>query len=327
MIAVVTGAAGHLGAALVRELLGRGQHVRALVFRDTRALDELDIDLVRGDILDRSSLRRAFAGADVVHHLAAQITSPAGGGGRVRDVNVLGTRNVVAACLDSGVGRLVHVGSAHALARTPGGQVIDEATLLADEVGTCSEYEETKAGADREVIAGMACGLDALIGLPTAVYGPHDYKPSPFGSALLAIYHRRLPALVAGAYDWVDSRDVAVGLAAMADAGGSGQRYVLSGHHLSVADLARLVRDVTGRRVTTRECPAWLGLAAAPVFEACGRLTGRRPLFDREAVRILQSACRYSSAKAERELGYRARPPRETVRDTFAWFEAAGCLG
>lgn len=326
MTAVVTGAAGHLGAALVREILDRDRPVRALVFRDTRALEGLDIELVRGDILDRDSLRRAFSGAEVVYHLAAVIPSPGKDLGRIRDVNVQGTRNVVAACLDASVTRLVHVGSAHALAPPPRSGVIDETCPQADRPGKSSLYKQTKTKAQCEVVAGIERGLDAVIGLPTGVYGPYDFKPSPFGAALLAIYHRRLPALVAGAYDWVDSRDVARGLVAMAERGRSGERYLLAGHRLSIGDLARLIRDETGRRVPTWECPFWLGLASAPFFEAWGRLSRRRPLFDREALRILQCPSRFSYAKAAQELDYRPRLPRETIHDTFAWFELAGML-
>lgn len=323
----VTGASGHLGANLVRGLLAAGHRVRALVYRDTRALDGLDLELIRGDVLDRESLRRAFEGVEVVYHLAAVIAFPGPDQRRMARINVEGTANVVETCPELGVRRLVHVGSAHILDKPPLGEAIDETRPQAAERGVGSEYDRTKAQAEALALAARSRGLEVVVGLPTLIYGPHDFKPSPIGSALLAVFRREIPAVVRGGYDWVDVRDVAAGLMAMAREGRSGERYILSGHQLSFAEVAALIGQVTSRPVPTWETPPWLALASAPFFEAWGRLTGHRPLFDRDAVRILQTNSLFSPAKAERELGYARRPPIETIHDTFTWFELAGMLG
>lgn len=323
MTAVVTGAAGHLGANLVRELIARGREVRALVYRDRAALIDTDAELVRGDILDPASLREAFRGARTVFHLAAEIALPGQDERNVRSINVEGTRNVVEASLECGVQRLIHASSTHAYRQRPLDEPIDENRPLADE-GECTAYERSKAEGERAVLDGVARGLNASIGIPSAMIGPYDFKPSHFGAVLIAISRRRLPAVTRGCYDWVDVRDVAEGLLAVEQQGRSGERYMLTGHVADLADLARLVGADRRRIVPTWQSPPWLALATAPMFETWGRLSGRRPLFTREAVRILLGNSNFDCSKAEQELGYRRRPLNESIHDTLEWFEAAG---
>jgi dihydroflavonol-4-reductase len=207
---VVTGAAGHAGANLVRALVAKGRPVRALVHLDRQALEGLDIEVVKGDICDLDSLLGAFEGAEVVYHLAARIAISNEPWSLLEAVNVSGTRNVVEACLSCGVRRLVHFSSIHTMIDRAGDIPVDESNPLV-ESRHYPPYDRSKAAAEREVRRGIERGLDAIIISPTAIIGPHDYKPSHFGEALLRLANGRLPALVAGGFDWVDVRDVVQG--------------------------------------------------------------------------------------------------------------------
>ncbi|MFN2132186.1 MAG: NAD-dependent epimerase/dehydratase family protein [Anaerolineae bacterium] len=325
MRAMVTGASGHVGANLVRALLAHGDSVRALVHRDQQALVGLPIEMVEGDVRDAASLARAFAGVELVYHVAGYISIVAGEQSRLHDVNVVGTRNVVKACLQCGVRRLVHFSSIHALDLAPDRPQIDETMpLVAD--GEASPYSLSKVEGERAVREGMANGLDAVILNPTAILGPHDYGPSHQGEVLLALARGRLPALVEGGFDWVDARDVAQGAIAAAERAPAGERYILSGHWASVRELASLVGSIRGVQVPRFVSPMWLARLGAPLFTAWARLVGTRPLFTSVALDALSSNRRISCAKAAAGLGYRSRPLRDTLVDTFRWFTQAGWL-
>jgi dihydroflavonol-4-reductase len=325
MKVMVTGASGHVGANLVRALLAHGDSVRVLVHRDRRALSGLPIEMVDGDVRDAASLERASAGAEIVYHVAGYISIVSGEWSRLHAVNVAGTCNVVEACLRCGVRRLVHFSSIHALDLAPDRPQIDEATPLVggDHV---PPYSLSKVEGERAVREGMANGLDAVILNPTAILGPLDYGPSHQGEVLLALARERLPALVAGGFDWVDVRDVAKGAISAAERAPAGERYILSGHWASVRDLAKLVGSIRGVHVPRLAAPLWMARLGAPLFTAWARLVGTRPLFTWVALDALSSNRRISCAKAAAGLGYRSRPLCDTLVDTFQWFTEAGWL-
>ncbi len=325
MTVVITGAAGHIGANLVRALIAQKRPARCLVHVSTRALEGLDTELVRGDVGDVASLCRAFGGADVVYHLAACISLSMADWPGLESVNVQGTRNVIEACRRAGVHRLVHFSSIHALAQEPFAAPVDESRPLVNS-GYCPPYDRSKAAAEREVRLAIERGLDAVILNPTGVLGPHDYQPSYLGQALLAMAQNRLPALVTGGFDWVDVRDVvAAALRAEARAP-AGARYLLSGHWVSMCDMAGMVAEVTGAGTSRFTCPLWLARLGAPVIQGVSRLSGKRPLYTSVSLKALRSNRRISHEKATRELGYAPRPFRETLSDTLAWFKENGRL-
>jgi len=321
---VVTGATGHLGANLVRQLLADGCKVRALVRDDVRAIAGLEVEQARGDVLDPSALMHALVGAEVVYHLAALISVTGAQGGRVEAVNVLGTRNVVHACLQAGVRRLVHFSSIHAFRQLPRDAALDE-TRAPSDAGRAPAYDHSKARGEREVMAGIGAGLDAVILNPTAVIGPYDFKPSRMGRVLLALVRRRLPALVGGAFDWVDARDVCRAAVTAARVGRSSERYLLSGTYLSVRGLAALVEEASGVRAPRLTAPQWLARPGAPLASAWGRLRKTQPLFTPDSLAALRMCNpRVSHAKATAELNFAPRPLRDTIADTIAWFVETG---
>lgn len=325
MTVVVTGATGHIGANLVRALVEKRRPTRCLVHVSTKALEGLDTEIVYSDICNVESLCHAFRGADVVYHLAACISLSMKDWPRLESINVQGTRNVIEACLHTGVRRLVHFSSIHALVQEPLTSPVDESRPL-----NLSErfpsYNRSKAAAEAEVRHAVENGLDAVIINPTAVIGPHDYQPSYFGEALLAMAQNRLPALVTGGFDWVDVRDVVDGAMRAETNAPAGARYLISGHWISMCDIAAMVAEITGVPRKKFVCPLWLARLGAPVMQGISRINGKPPYYTSFSLRTLKSNRRISHEKASRELGYEPRPFRQTLIDTLRWFEENGQL-
>jgi dihydroflavonol-4-reductase len=321
----ITGAAGHIGNNLVRALNARGERPRVVVHEDARALEGLDVERVSGDLMNPESLTAAFAGCERVFHLAAKISIDPREDSLLASINVKGPENVAAACLAAKVKRLVHFSSIHALSSQPPHLEIDE-TREPTSADYPVAYDRSKAAGEAAIRAAIARGLDAVIVNPTGVIGPFDYRPSPMGEVFLDLYHRRLPGIVEGGFNWVDVRDVVSAALAAADRGRSGERYLLSGHWMSVREVAALAAEVTGVRAPRIVSPMWLARASAPLATAFARMSGRRPLFTSASLHALRNHRLISHAKATRELGHQPRPLRDTITDIYAWFREAGHL-
>ena len=313
----LTGASGHIGANLSRALLEQGHSLRVLVNQFTRSLEGLDLELVQGNLRDPGSLKKLAAGSEVFIHLAASISI--NGDPHVLDTNFRGTKNVLQAVKESGSGRLIHFSSIHALEHDPLDESLDEKRSLA--LSDPIVYNRSKAMAEQAVHEAVAGGLDAVIINPTSVMGPNDFKPSLIGQALLQLYNGKIPALIPGGYDWVDVRDVVSGTIAAIEKGRSGQSYLLSGHYVSLADLYEMLLELKGNGKKLPVLPFWLAELGVPFLKGWARLTGSKPLYTRESVRILKSAHHgISCEKASKELDYVCRPFEETLKDTIAWF-------
>jgi len=323
MTAVVTGANGHIGANLVRALIDSGRPTRCLVHVNYQAIDGLDTEFAYGDVGDLDSLCAAFEGADVVYHLAACISISMSNWPSLEAINVSGTRNVVEACLRNGVRRLVHFSSIHAMVQEPFSVPVDERRPLA--ISTrYPPYDRSKAAAENEVCCGIENGLDAVIVSPTAVVGPNDYEPSYFGEALLLMAYRKLPALVTGGFNWVDVRDVVDGAIRAEKLAPTGEKYLLSGHWVSMCDIAAMIADITGTMPPRFTFPLWLAHVSVPFINVMSRFNGKRPLYTAASLRALRSNRHINHEKATRDLGYHPRPFRETIVDTLRWFQENG---
>lgn len=323
----VTGAAGHLGNNLVRTLVGRGEHVRcfALPGEDLKPLSGLDVEVVTGDVRDYDSLVQAFRGADLVFHLASVISLTPRTNGILEDVNVGGTRNVVRACLETGVSRLVYTSSIHALVEPPHGVTIDEG-VPCDPSRVRMAYGKSKARATLEVFAGVQKGLDAVIILPTGMIGPNDYRPSEMGRFMLDFVRGKIPVSLEGGYDFVDVRDVAEGHVEAALRGKAGSMYILSGEWISIQSLMGELASLTDRNAPKVRLPSVASKALSFFLTGIGTALGAKPLLSSDAASTVLSNSSVSSEKARRELGFRSRPLRETIRDTVEWFKSVGML-
>ena len=317
---VVTGASGLIGANLVRALLTEqgSRQVRALVHHDVRALQGLDLELVKVDLSDQASLTRAFRGAEIVYHLAASISLRMDTWDTLAATNWEGTRHVLAACQQCDVRRLIYFSSIHTRQQVPLDQPLDESRPLLDDPAA-PPYERSKAAAEREIQQAAAQGLDVVTIIPTAVVGPYDFKPSYIGKALLLLARGHLPALVSGGYNWVDVRDVVSGTIQAARLAPVGASYILAGHWQSIPDVARQVDQITGRHLLRPVVPLKVADLAAPLMGHVGRLNGSQPLYTRAMLAALESNRLVSHAKAANELGYSPRPFQQTLEDTLAW--------
>lgn len=322
VLVAVTGASGHVGGNLVRALLGAGHRVRAVVHREARSLDGLDVERVAGDVLDERSLLAAFAGVEVVFHLAALISITGSQGGAVERLNVAGARSAARAARQAGARRLVHVSSVHAYAHEPSTPLSEASPRPA---ATAPAYDRSKAAGEAEVLDEVQAGLDAVIVNPSGVIGPFDFGPSRFGQSLIAMAGGRLPALVGGGFDWVDARDVAASCIAAAERGRRGEGYLLGGRWASVAEIAAVAAAHQGRSPPWFTVPRWMASGSAPAAAWIQAQLGMEPLFTPEGLHALFHGSRHVDwGKAARELGHAPRPLEHTVRDTVDWFAAHG---
>jgi dihydroflavonol-4-reductase len=237
---------------------------------------------------------------------------------------VIGTKNIVEACLATGVHKLIYFSSIHAIEQFPEGP-LDESRPLIKE--SRFQHDQAKSDAEREVMKGIAQGLDSVILIPTAAIGPYDFKPSLMGRALLALYNRTLPSLLDGGFDWVDVRDIAKAAIAAMEKGKSGERYMISGMWKTVKDLALLVEEATGASPPKFTSPHWLAKMGVPFARAMSKITHTPLIYTHETLEVLVRCNRnISSLKAQRQLGFYPRPLSETLRDTFAWFKETGVI-
>lgn len=324
----LTGASGHVGAAILRELRDRGHPVRVLARRaDDPSLSpfssDADVIVCTGSLEDRASLDRLVTGSDAVIHCAALVSLARRRADEVRRINVAGTETLIDAARSAAIERLVQVSSVHSY--RVGAEVVDEGARRLAPGDAAPAYDASKAEAEALVLE-AASDLSPVIVQPSSVLGPFDYKPSRLGKVLLSIARGRLPATLPGTFDFVDNRDVARGIAQALEHGRPGHSYLLTGHHLEVRELVLAAAQAVGRRGPRAVLPSWLATAVAPLVEVGAAAFGREPTLTGEGLAALASGVRFSSAKAEQQLGYRARPVEETLRDTYAWFRTQGAL-
>jgi dihydroflavonol-4-reductase len=324
----VTGATGHIGNVLVRLLLARGNTVRAIVLPEDnlRPLSGLNVEIVNGDITDKRSLEKAFKGIDIVFHLAGIVTIMPRMKNILERVNIEGTRNVVDACRNTGVRRLVYTSSVHAIAEPPHGIPIDESQPF-DPEHVLGDYAWSKARASLLLLdEAKKGGLDIVICCPTGVIGPYDFNISNIGQLILDFDSGQLKSYVSGAYDFVDVRDVANGLILAAEKGKSGRHYIFSGDQVHVPELIKELALVIGKPAPTYRIPALLARTAGVLASVYYRLLKRKPVFTAYSIDVLASNSLVSSKRAREELGFTNRPWRESIPDQVEWLRKEGML-
>ena len=318
---LVTGACGHLGGTLVRLLERTGAQVRGLRLPSEQARDRAHVTYYPGDVRDRDSLRplfRGLAGREVVvFHTAAIVDISGEVTPQMHDVNVNGTKNILALCREYGVKRLVYVSSVHAIPEKDGCAVLREVDSFSPQQVT-GGYAKTKAEATQAVLDAAAQGLDAVVVHPSGILGPFDGTGNHLVQLVKEYAGGKLPACVKGGYDFVDVRDVAAGCLAAAEKGRSGQCYILSNRHYEVQEVLAMAKTLChGRRLPV--LPMWMAQAAEPFLGWVARVKKQRPLYTKYSLYTLRSNDRFDHGKATAELGYRPRDLRQTVRDTLRW--------
>lgn len=328
MLVLLTGATGFLGASLARAVLAQGHRLRALVRpgtpRDTLA--GLEVEWALGSLTDIPSLSYAVAGCDALIHAAADYRIFVPDPRRMRAVNVTGTEALMRAALDAGLRRVVHVSSVATLTPRPDGSPATEEDAAAPEEAI-GPYKSSKTEAERLVEAMVrAEGLPAVIVNPSTPIGPFDRRPTPTGRIILEAARGRMPAYVDTGLNLVHAADCARGIVAALERGTPGERHILGGQDVSLREMLCFIAAECGHRPPVRLPRAPLYPLAA-VSELAARVTGREPMLTLDGLRMAGHRMFFSSAKAERVLGHRARPWQEGVRDAIGWFRGAGMLG
>ncbi len=322
---VITGATGHIGVNLCKRLLTEGHRLTALYRQEATSLTGLDIQLIQGDILDEKALEQLVKGAEVVFHLAALISVTGGQNGLVHQTNVKGPEKLAAACVRAGVRRLVHMSSVHAFRQTQTDKVLDESCPLVGKEGFAYDY--SKAAGQQAVLKAAGESLEVIILNPTGVIGPNDLFPSLMGQFFLRLYHRSLPALVKGGFNFVDVRDVVDAAVAAISKGKTGCSHLLAGHYCRIPELGKLAAGITGKKAPAVSSPIWMAKMGVPFFEVYSKLTHSHPLFTFESLEALRTGSPHiSTQRAESLLGFQIRPLASSVSDIYEDFARRGML-
>lgn len=323
---LVTGATGHLGNNLVRQLLQKSYNVTTFVLpnESKRALEDLEINVVYGDIRDFNQISKACEKADIVFHLAAIISILQKKDALLDPVNVQGTQNILEACSRNQVKRLVYTSSVHAIAEPAHGSYMTEACPISEQV--LGHYAKSKARAAQLVLQAIEKGLDAVIVHPSGIVGPFDFSPSPIGQMIIDYAHRKLPAYVEGAYDYVDVRSVASGIIAAAEKAKAGERFILSGEKLTVSEMMMLLEEILKIKRPKLRLPMALAKVVAPLAELYYRKFKKPPRFTKYSLQVLASNPLISSKKAQSQLNYKPIALKQTFADTVQWFKSQGVL-
>jgi dihydroflavonol-4-reductase len=329
MTILVTGATGFVGSAVVRQLLARGEKVRVMTRAksDQRNLVGLSLEIAEGDLTIAESLHSAVKGCTALFHVAADYRIWVPDPLQMHAANVAGTRNLLNAAHAAGVGRMVYTSSVATLGLHDDGRPADEMTpsSLASMVGT---YKKSKYLAEQEVHKLIAAhNLNCVIVNPSTPVGPRDIKPTPTGRMILEAAQGKMPAFVDTGLNIVHVDDVAAGHLLAFDKGKSGERYILGGDNLGLAQILALVAADVGRRPPKIKLPIGGLMPLAILAESLARVTGREPFVTRDGLKMARKKMFFSSAKAETELGYRHRPAQQAIHDAIGWFHQEGMLG
>jgi dihydroflavonol-4-reductase len=324
---LLTGASGFVGSAVARVLKAAGFSVRALVRASSprEHLADLGLDFVSGDLRDPASLRAAFPGVRYLFHVAADYRLWSRDPSELARTNVEGTVALLQEAQRAGVERVVYTSSVATLRAHTDGRSADE-TMPLGEDEAIGVYKRSKVAAERAVEAMVREGLPAVIVNPSTPIGPCDVKPTPTGRIILEAAAGRMPAFVDTGLNMVHVDDVAAGHLLAFERGRIGERYVLGGQNATLAEILATVAAETGRTAPRIRIPRQAVAPLAYFTEAIAMVTGKEPMLTRDGLKMAKNKMFFSSAKAERELGYRARPYSEGVRDAIAWFRQSGYL-
>lgn len=329
MTVLVTGATGFVGSAVARQLLARGESLRLLARAggDRRNIEGLDAEIAVGDLGDDASLRQAVTGCRALYHVAADYRIWAPRVSALYEANVAGTERLMRAAADAGIERILYTSSVATLGVPPGGRAGDEDTpvSLQDMIG---HYKRSKFLAE-EAVQRMARdeGLPVVIVNPSTPIGPRDIKPTPTGRVIVEAASGRMPAYVDTGLNVAHVDDVAAGHLLAFDKGRIGERYVLGGHDMTLAEILGAVARITGGKAPRVKLPRRLIFPVAVVAETWARVSGGgEPMVTVDGLKMAKKLMFFSSAKAERDLGYRRRPAEEALGDAVAWFRDRGYL-
>ncbi len=324
MTTLVTGAAGFLGSHVTRQLVVRGESVRVLIrpSSNNRAISDLPLEYVTGDLRDAASLERAMKDVKRVFHVAADYRLWAKNPQEIYDSNVGGTKNLLAAARAAGVEQLVYTSTVATIA-VDRPELPNEATdaKLEEMIG---HYKRSKWMAEQEVLQAARGGLPAIVAMPTTPVGPWDWKPTPTGKIILDFLNGKMPGYVETGLNFVGVEECAAGHLLVSERGKIGERYLLGAENLTLKGLLDALAGITGLRAPAMKIPHGVALGVAYVESAFSRLMGREPGIPVEGVRIAQHKMFVDSSRAQRELGFQPGPVAAALERAVRWYQANG---
>lgn len=326
MLAFVTGATGFVGSHVARALAEQGANLRLLVraSSNTKNIDDLKAERVIGDLRDPASLQKGIAGCDVVFHVAADYRLWVRDPNEMYRANVEGTRAILEGARKNRTRRVIYTSSVATMGFTSNGQPADENSPVSIK-NMIGPYKRSKFMAEQVAIEAARAGQNVVIVNPSTPVGERDIKPTPTGRIVVDFLKRKFPAYVDTGLNLVDVKECALGHVAALEKGRSGERYILGGENLTLKQILDKLAVITGLPSPSIRVPYALALATGVVDEiVTGRIRGREPRATIDAVRMGRKKMFVSSAKAERELGWKIAPVDDALRRAAEWFRESG---
>jgi len=325
----VTGATGFLGASVARALLERGREVRLLVRESSNRgnIHRLPAEVCAGDLRDAAAVSAAVAGCHEVYHVGAEYSFWSDRPRAMYESNVAGTTNVMNACLEHHVDRVVYTSTVGTMGLGGGDgpqHAYDEQSPTADGQ-FCGDYKRSKLEAETAALAYVARGLPLVVVNPSAPIGPWDRKPTPTGKIIVDFVLGRMPAYVDTGLNVVHVRDVAIGHVLAAERGRIGERYILGHHNMTLAEILATLGHLVGRAPPKVRIPYWAAYMAGRASTLIAdHVTRRSPAIALDAVRMARFKMFFSPAKAVQELGLPQTNVEEAFVDALDWFSGHG---
>ena len=326
MRCLITGATGHIGYVLVRELYKRNYDISIFVLPsdDVSIFDEINVHTIRGDIRNTEQVNVAITNKDLVFHLAGIIDIGTTSKKKMWEVNVNGTNNVIKACREHKIKRLIYTSSVHAIPEPKTANTVIKETLDFSPEYVNGPYAKSKAKATANVLHYTNEGYDAVILQPSGVIGPFGYKLSNMSQMIYDCMNDRLKFYIDGAYNFVDVRDVVQGICAAAEIGRSGECYILSGEIISVKGIIDTISNEINSHRNLTKISYHLAYIFSIFLEWTYKLKQKKLLFTPYSISVLRSKCNFSNQKAKNELNFDPRPIKESILDTISWLRLHG---
>jgi dihydroflavonol-4-reductase len=289
---------------------------------NNRAISDLSLEYVTGDLRDASSLERAMKGVKRVFHVAADYRLWAKRPQDIYDSNVGGTRNLLAAAKAAGVEQLVYTSTVATIA-VDRPELPNEATnsRLEEMVG---HYKRSKWQAEREVLSAAKAGFPAIVAMPTTPVGPWDWKPTPTGKIILDFLNGKMPGYVETGLNFVGVEECASGHLLVSDRGKIGERYLLGAENLTLKGLLDALASITGLAAPSMKIPHRLALSVAYVNTVFSRLVGKEPHIPVEGVKIARHNMFVDCSRAQKELGFQPGSVAAALERAVRWYQANG---
>lgn len=326
-IALITGSSGHVGSNLIRELSKQDYKIRCIDFDgDYRAYEGFDVEVIKGDITNKDSLRSVFKNVDIVFHTAALINLDRRYEKQIRQVNVEGTRNVCEAAVKAGVKKLIHFSSVDAFYRFPIEEPLLESRSLIDDPNAVP-YDLSKADGQKIVLEFCEKDLDASIIHPTSIVGPNDFKPGLPMQEMVNLANGKRKLVPNWGYNFVDVRDLCITAISAVKLGRTGQNYIVGGEYHLYSYIAELMKQQLGRTVLLATIPDFVSYLGLPYEYIKSLITGKPRVLTVDTLHTGKTGNKVvPSTLAREELGHNPRPLEETIYDMVSFFQKRGLI-